>query len=91
MLAEGGEKIEEQLAYGFRRVCSRWPEPEELDILQQHFHASKQRFARAPEKARELMMVGKTKSMVSTGHADFAALTVVANSIFSFDEAYMKR
>ncbi len=90
MYHKGGDQLVEQLAYGFRRVCSRWPDKEELEILKLHYLDAKQRFIQNPKHTREILSVGNTDPNSPASVAE-AALTVVANTILNFDEAYMKR
>lgn len=91
MQKEGGEGLEEQIAYGFRLAISRSPKKEEVGILKQLFDTQSKRFQTNPKEATELLTVGKKPIDRTLDKYKTAALTIVANTILNHDETYMKR
>lgn len=91
MQENGGDSLEEQLAYGFRLAVSRQPKGAETSILKQLYESQIKRFESKPEEAKELLKVGKKQLDKSLNNSKTAALTVVANTILNHDETYMKR
>jgi len=91
MQIEGGDSLENQIAYGFRLAVSRNPKAEEASILKEFYDTQAERFKTHPNEATELLNVGKKKIDVSLDKFKTAALTMVANTILNQDETYMKR
>ena len=91
MQKEGGNSLEEQIAYGFRLAVSRHPKTEETAIFKQLFDTQKERFKSNPNEAHKLLAVGQKQPDKSMDIDKTAALTMVANTMLNHDEAYMKR
>ena len=91
MQKEGGNSLDEQIAYGFRLAISRYPKEEEKAILKEIYTAQKNRFKKAPKEASQLLSVGKKEIDNTLDKIKTAALTMVANTMLNHDEAYMKR
>lgn len=91
MQKEGGNSLDEQIAYGFRLAVSRYPKEEEKAILKEIYTAQKNRFKKAPKEASQLLSVGKKEIDNTLDKIKTAALTMVANTMLNHDEAYMKR
>ncbi|MFK7814410.1 MAG: DUF1553 domain-containing protein [Maribacter sp.] len=91
MQKEGGNSLDEQIAYGFRLAVSRSPKSEEKEILKELFQQQSERFRQKPKEASELLSVGKMQIDKALNNGKTAALTMVANTMLNHDEAYMKR
>lgn len=91
LLTEGGNTLQQQLAYGFRLLTSRDPEPEELDLLASLYNAEKEVFSNDPQAARTLVRIGDYPMPSSLAATDVASLAVVTNTLLNFDEAVIKR
>ncbi len=91
MQRTGGPSIDEQLILGFRLACGRRPSKTELGLLQEQYQASYDRFADDRTAAADLLQTGVAGLDPNLSVTKTAALTVVASSLFNFDEAYMKR
>ncbi len=91
MQKEGGNKLEDQIALGFRLAVSRFPKEEELSILKAFYEQQSKRFAADPKQISELLSVGRKQMDRSLSKPRTAALTMVANTILNHDETYMKR
>jgi hypothetical protein len=86
MMTEGGSSPEERIAYGFRVVLARRPEPDELAVLRDQMTTHMARFRADPPAAKQLMQVGETRPPVSLPEPELAALTMVANTLLNLDE-----
>ena len=91
MQKEGGQKLDDQITYAFRLVTGRKPKTKEVAILNKIFQKEKQNFEENPEKARELLSIGEYPKDDTLDQSTTAALAVVANTLISHDEAYMRR
>lgn len=87
MMSDGGEHAEEQIAYGFRLVTSRFPEPEELAVLVSLYDQKYAAYRAQPDEAEALLRVGDSAYDVRFDRPQMAALAVVANTLFNLDEA----
>ncbi len=87
MMANGGEHAEAQIAYGFRLVTSRSPEPEELAILVSLYDQKYAAYQAQPAEAEALLRVGDSTYDLRFEQPRTAALAVVANTLFNLDEA----
>ena len=76
----------------FRRLTSRKPAPEEIQVIQSLLQQQYQLFAAEPASALEFLDVGHTKSDVDTIDATrLAAWTSVVCTLMSHDECVTKR
>ncbi len=91
MQKEGGDTLDDQIAYGFRLSISRHPREEEKAIFRKIFQQQQNRFNEDPKEANELLSVGKKQIDSGLNKVKMAALTMVANTMLNHDEAYMKR
>ena len=87
MLSEGGEHVEQQIAYGFRLMTSRVPKGEELAILVSLYEQKLTSYQEQPDQAEALLHVGDSAYDVQFDQPQVAALAVVANTLFNLDEA----
>ncbi len=91
MQKEGGDSLEDQIAYGFRLAVSRYPKTEETAIFKEFYDTQEERFKANPKEAYKLLSVGEKQFDKSMDKNKTAALTMVANTMLNHDEAYMKR
>ncbi len=91
MMTEGGDTLEEQIAFAFRLLTSRHPEPDEASMLARLYREEQAAFANAPADARDLLAIGEYPPNAALPPVDVAAGTVVTSTIMNYDEAYMKR
>jgi hypothetical protein len=91
MQIEGGDSLDEQIAYGFRLAVSRYPKEKENAIFKALYLEQQNRFKKDPNGANELLSVGKKQLVDDLNKIKTAALTMVANTMLNHDEAYMKR
>src|SRR5262249_43658318 len=86
MMAESGPAPQDRIAWGFRVVLARRPEPDELAALADELQAHLSRFARDPASARQLVTVGDSKPRAGLPEPELAAYTLVANTLLNLDE-----
>jgi hypothetical protein len=89
-LASAGDDSE-RLRDLWRRVLVRDASQEESALLQGLLVRQRERFARAPEGARQLLTVGAAKHDARLDACELAAWTVVAQAVLNLDEALTKR
>jgi len=91
MQKEVGVNLEQQIKSGFRLVCGRNPNAYEMDLMQEQYQMAFEKYSKHPNAAEELLEVGEYPFDPGLGKIETAALTMVANTMMNFDEAYMKR
>jgi len=93
ILARGGGTDPERLAYGFRRVLSRAPEPDEVAVLQGLLERQRARVADGWVSAAELA-TGKAELPADlppgTNPTQLAAYAAVSRALLNLDEAITK-
>lgn len=90
MIQEGGNDLNQRIAYAFRWATSRSPDAEELAILKDLYHEEIKEFQNYPERADELMRVGEYKNQADADIPELAAYSVVANTIMNISESLQK-
>jgi hypothetical protein len=88
---EGGDSVESQVQHAFRLICGRYPDGNELQLLQQQFQVALETYQADPEAADAILSVGEYPLNEHLDKKQTAALTLVANTVMNFDGAYMKR
>jgi len=92
VLRESSDKpAQQQVELAFRLVCGRSPSENELNILVAQYRDAVRRFGKDTETAETLLKVGEYLAEDGLATEKAAAMTVVANTILNFDEAYTKR
>jgi len=91
MQKEGGENLAGQIEFGFRLACGRQPRAEEMALLQDQYLRSKEKYRQDEKSAHDLLQIGTSPVDQSLPIVETAALSMVANTMINFDEAYMKR
>jgi hypothetical protein len=86
MLREGGESVAARLAFGFRLATSRFPDPQEADILRRLYEGQNTTFQQDPEAAKKLIALGDSRPDGSLDASDLAAWTMVANTLLNLSE-----
>ncbi|MFM8273413.1 MAG: DUF1553 domain-containing protein, partial [Gemmata sp.] len=91
MLREGGATAEQRVAWAFRLIAGRAPSDKERAVLVRLFEEQKALFDKDPAAAKKLLRVGEKPADANVPVADLAAAAVLANALFSHDEAVMRR
>lgn len=91
MFREGGDTTASRAGFAFRLVTGRAPTARENGVLERLLAEQRTRFAEDPAAASKLLAVGDTSADGSLSRTDLAAGTVLAQALFSHDEAVMRR
>ena len=86
-----GEDFQASLIEMFRVLTSRRPEADELQVLTGFLARTRQSFEEDLKSAQALLKVGDSAADPEIPPAQLAAMTVVANTMMSYDECVMKR
>lgn len=74
----------------FQRIMCRKPTSKELNVLVSYFEEENDRFAKEPEKAKDLMRTGEYPLDEREIHSESAALMQVIMTIYNLEEAITK-
>ena len=91
LIQKHGEDSKAALVEMFRLLTSRRPEGDELKVLTDFLALSQKTFEENPKSAQELLKVGDIAADPKIPPAKLAAMTIVANTMLSYDECVMKR
>ena len=88
---EGGDRPEDQIQFGFRRVCGRLPNSREAELLKRQYEAALKRFRGDAAAVDAILGIGEAPLDADLEGDKTAALTMVVNTVMNFDDAYTKR
>ncbi len=92
LLASHGEDLSESLLTElFRRLTSRFPKPEELEILTRMVREQVAHFETREAEAIAFLKTGETPMPGDANPTQLAALTAVTTSLLAYDDCVMKR
>lgn len=91
MMKEGGESLEDQIAFAFRAATSRIPDDEEVDQLSDLYNEELALYQADSENAQLLLSVGDSPTSPDLDSTEVAARTIVASVIFNLDETITKK
>ncbi|MDN5214495.1 DUF1553 domain-containing protein [Fulvivirgaceae bacterium BMA12] len=86
-----GAGVNNQVILAHRLLTGLTPKPEVLKLLNEHYHEQKKQFEQNPELADQLLTVGRFPVNNKLSPVEVAAMSVVCNTIMSFDETIVKR
>jgi hypothetical protein len=86
MLTEGGSAPADRIAFAFRTVLARPPEPAEVEIVKQQLDAHLARYSKDDAAAKKAISHGESKPKAGLPAAELAAYTLVANMVLNLDE-----
>jgi len=86
MIAEGGSKPEERIAWAFRLATCRAPRPDEVNVLAAGLAKRLARFRQSPAEAAKILAVGESKADARFNPVELAAYTSTANVLLNLDE-----
>lgn len=90
VMAENATVTDELLMKVFRMLTSRMPSAAELKVIRLGYEEQVKYFETHPDRIQQLMKTGD-KPAVDINSKERAALTIVINTLLSFDECVMKR
>jgi len=88
---EGGDRPEDQIQYGFRRLCGRTPSSKEAALLKNQYEAALKKFSGDAAAVDAILGIGEYPFDTALERDKTAALTIVANTLMNFDDSYSKR
>ncbi len=91
MIKEGGQTPSDRIQFGHRLILSRSPRREALQVLQSSHSEYLEYYRTEPQKAKELISVGASKSDPNIASSELAAMTVIANVLLNLDETVTKQ
>jgi len=83
--------LDRQIQLAFRRSTGLKPTDEQLNILKDQYKESLEQFLETPMLMDSILSVGEQPFNKMFPKDKTAAMTLVVNTIFNFDESYMKR
>jgi Protein of unknown function (DUF1553)/Protein of unknown function (DUF1549)/Planctomycete cytochrome C len=86
LMTEGGQSVEQRIAYAFRLATARTPRDKEIVALRKVFEKQRAHYAAKKEAALKLLSVGESSRNEALDPADLAAWTTVASVILNLDE-----
>lgn len=90
MLEDGGSTVTQRVAYAFRVVLGRNPNPTETKILSRGIEPREAHYRKEPQAAKKLLAFGDLKNDPKLDPAQLAAYTVTASTILNLDETVTK-
>jgi hypothetical protein len=86
ILRHGGEGIERQIDWAFRRAIGRQPTSDERDVLRGLYERNLKRFVRDPAAALEFVSAGEAPAAGGVRVPEVAAMMTVARAILNTHE-----
>jgi len=90
ILTEGGQTVEQRIAFAFRLATARQPRDRELEVLKTVLQRQQEVFRSQAEAAVKLLGVGEAPRDDKLDAAELAAWTMVASTILNLDETLTK-
>jgi hypothetical protein len=87
---EGGATTRDRVAFLFRALTARRASTAEVDVLDAMYREQYDEFAAGRADADELLAVGDAPRDMTIPAAEAAAMTVVAQALFNYDETVTK-
>lgn len=87
IIREGGDTPESRATWAYRRVVSRPPEPEVVDVLTTLYERHQQHYQQAASEAASLETVGNVPASSNMDASELAAWTNVARTLLNLHEA----
>jgi hypothetical protein len=79
------------LRQAYRKITSRIPSDQELDVIEQMYQQSLADFSSSPDQVTQLLDIGDSKVAEKKHTEKLAALTSVTNILMNHDAAVIKR
>jgi hypothetical protein len=90
MMHEGGERVDDRLAFGFRLATAHAPTPDELSILRETFDRRLAQYKAKPDAAAKLLSIGESPRDEKLNASELAAYTTLASMVLNLDETITK-
>ena len=90
IFAESEDTLEAQITYGFRLATSRFPEPQEIQLMKELYENQRAYYKKNKRQAYKVVNVGNAKYKQQSKVDKVAAMTIVANTLLNMNESYYK-
>lgn len=90
LIADKALAVEQKIALAFRKIISRHPKEEEVDILLNGYHEEYNRYTMNPKEASKFLQVGASPQNKELDAVECAAMMHVVTMIYNLDEAISK-
>jgi hypothetical protein len=91
LIQEHGENTDDRWNALFRKLVSRLPSDDERRVLHQLYEEQREYFRKNASEAHAFLEVGTKPAEHSIDQVDLAATTIVAQTMFAYDETIMLR
>jgi hypothetical protein len=88
---EACDQLSEQIVYAFRLATGLTATEDQIDILTDQYNSSLTHFTKAPKLADSILQIGIQPINPHLDRVKTASLTMVTNTIFNYNDSYMKR
>jgi len=86
IMIEGGTKPAERIAFAYRTVLAREPQPRETAIVRDALAKHLLDYKASPNKAKLLINNGESKPNAKLNESELAAWTMIASLMLNLDE-----
>jgi hypothetical protein len=90
LMSEGGKTAAQRLAWGFRLVLTRKPNPREVATLEKTLGQLLAKFKADPEAAKQLLSVGDSEVNTQLDPGEQAAYAMISSLLLNLDETVTK-
>jgi len=88
---EAGDSLKDKIETGFQLVLSRPPSEKETKVFEALYQGEYKEFMKDEAGVKEYLAVGDYAGSGNYDPIEMAALSVLSNTLFNMDEAYVKR
>ena len=90
IFSESNGEIKNHISYGFRLATSRFPDENEIELLNELYQNQLRFYKKNRSEANKVLNVGQSKYNRLTSEDKLAAMTIVANTLLNLNESYYK-
>jgi mono/diheme cytochrome c family protein len=90
VITEGGDQVDQRIAYLYRSVLARNPKPYERQLVTQLYNEHLEEFLEQPEAAKSLISSGESVRDETLDATELAAWTMIVHLIFNLSETVTK-
>jgi|TARA_B110000263_G_scaffold25252_1_gene19353 hypothetical protein len=90
VITEGGDQVDQRIAYIYRSVLARNPKPYERQLVTQLYNEHLEEFLEQPEAAKSLISSGESVRDETLDATELAAWTMIVHLIFNLSETVTK-
>ena len=90
-LLHSSDNLNDQLVMGFMLSTGVTPDDNQVQLLSEQYHSALKHFKKHTSEADSLLMIGEKPYDRNLDKHQIAAMAMVTNTIFNYDESYMKR